>query len=274
MYDLEIEEKIREFFEENYELIQLEGGHGLSNDVKMYALNQVIFYWRKLKDIAEKVTDTEVRLTLPDQRTSKNRRFTIEGIVDVVKEGDETWMYDIKTHDPEYVRSNKDLYEKQLNVYAYIWQHLRENPLHHCAVISTAYPRDLKRAIQTQDLARMQYIMDKWNPVIEIPFDEKRVEETVKDFADIVDLIEDHVFSPASVEELGKKAQGTNTLFATRVCRNCDARFSCSSYRKYVIENTGGNYGNYHKYFKEDFGNEEDHEDWLNAGLQELPEDM
>lgn len=267
MYDLEVEEKIREFFAENYELIQLEGGHGLSNDVKIYALNQVIFYWRKLKDIAEKVTDTEVRLTLPDQKTSKNRRFTIEGIVDVVKEGDETWMYDIKTHDPEYVKSNKELYEKQLNVYAYVWEHLRENPLSHCAVISTAYPRDLKRAIQTQDLARMQYIMDKWNPVIEITFDKKRVDETVRDFADIVDLIEDHVFSPASVEKLEEKAQGTNSLFSTRVCRNCDARFSCSSYRQYVMKNTSGNQGNYHKYFKEDFGNEEDHEDWLNSGL-------
>ncbi|MCR4415687.1 MAG: porin, partial [Thermoguttaceae bacterium] len=45
-----------------------------SND---YMLNQLYL-------ITERVTDTEVRLSLPQQRTPKGRVFAIEGIVDIV----------------------------------------------------------------------------------------------------------------------------------------------------------------------------------------------
>ena len=52
----------------------------------------------------------------------------MEGVVDIVREDDETWMYDIKTHDPDYVKTHKELYEKQLNVYSYIWQNFKAEP--------------------------------------------------------------------------------------------------------------------------------------------------
>ena len=81
-----------------------------------------MYYWKKLNHIAKKVIDTEVKLTLPEQVTPKGRKFSIEGIVDIVREDEETWMYDIKTHDPDYVKTHNDLYEKQLNIYSYIWQ--------------------------------------------------------------------------------------------------------------------------------------------------------
>ena len=125
MKESEIEAEIRRMFEENYELMRLEGGHALSADVKEAALNQVLFYWRKMRDVAENVTDTEVKLNLPEQITPQGRKYGIEGVVDIIREDERTVMYDIKTHDSDYVRANTAEYEKQLNVYAHIWQGLR-----------------------------------------------------------------------------------------------------------------------------------------------------
>lgn len=54
MTDAAIEARLRELFEENYELLRADGGHALSPEVKLAALTQVLLYWRKLKGIATK----------------------------------------------------------------------------------------------------------------------------------------------------------------------------------------------------------------------------
>lgn len=267
MQEFEIIEKIKEYFEDNYETMRLEGGHAITEDVKQLALTQVLLYFEKMQDVAKKVTHTEVKLTLPDQKTPKGRNFTIEGVVDIVRDDDETWMYDIKTHDPEYINSNKGLYEKQLNVYAHIWQELRKEELDQTAIISTAFPQPLKQAYLLNDIFRIKHEMAKWQPLIPIPFIQENVKDTVHDFACIVDEIEDKKFHPASIEELTSKMEGTTALFATRVCRNCDARFSCASYREYAVGKGKGERGNFKKYF-EDFGSDTDQEEWVNSNLQ------
>ena len=267
MEEYEIIEKIKEYFEENYELMRLEGGHAVTEDVKQLALTQVLYYFTKLRDVATKVTDTEVKLTLPDQTTPKGRNFTIEGVVDIVRDDNETWMYDIKTHDTAYIQSNKELYSKQLNVYAHIWQQLRGQQLDKTAIISTAYPEGLKQAHLLNDQFRIQYELSKWNPLIDLEFEQDKVKEVIQDFAEIVDCIEDKKFQPASTETLQEKMEGTNALFGTRVCRNCDARFSCSSYREYATSKGKGERGNFKKYF-DDFGSDTDKEEWVNANLE------
>jgi len=264
----DIENKIVEFFEENYETLRMEGGHTLSEAVRETAKQQVILYWRKLSEIANKVTHTEVKLALPNLETPEGRRFTIEGIVDIVKEGYDTWMYDIKTHDLEYIRQNKDLYEQQLNVYAYIWQRLRGNHLDHTAVISTALPESLRNAIQQGNQEAFNAEIKKWEPVVNLNFDQTKVDETKADFACIVDCIENHEFSPPAVEFLNNKVPGAQSheQFGTRVCRNCDARFSCNAFREYAMGKSGKLKANFRKYYN-DWGTPADQEDWLNAGL-------
>jgi hypothetical protein len=74
--------------------------------------------------------------------------------------------------------------------------------------------------------------MEGWDPVIPIPFDKEHVKDTIADFGKVVDTIENKTFAPAPVTVLQRRDGGS--LFATRVCRNCDARFSCSSYRTYA----------------------------------------
>jgi len=95
----DMETALKKMFDENFQRLRAESGHALSPEVKNLAWQQVVLYWRRLREIAESITDTEVRLNLPCQKTPKGRVFSIEGVVDIVREADRTTMYDIKTHD-------------------------------------------------------------------------------------------------------------------------------------------------------------------------------
>lgn len=230
------EEQLREMFDRNFERLRLENGHSLSPDVREAAWEQVRFYWRKLRSIAESVTDTEVKLCLPNQHTKKDRAFCIEGVVDIVREAEKVTMYDLKAHDLDFVKGNIDFYRGQINVYAYIWQQLRGERLDEAAIIATPIPEALSAAIRSGGQAAIDAALAQWDPVVPIPFDAENVQKTVMEFADVVDQIEDSEFHPATVSQLAVR-EGNGGAFATRVCRNCDVRFSCSSYRDYARTN-------------------------------------
>jgi len=231
--DAPIEEVLCRFFEENYELLRMEDGRSLSPEVREAAWQQVRLYWLKLHEVATRVTETEVKLTLPGQTTPKGRKFAIEGVVDIVREEGRATMYDIKTHDLETIRGNLELYERQLNVYAHIWRHLRGQALDETAIISTSFPRAVKEALSSGIPGHLEAELARWNPVVRIPFSEERLEETIRHFGEIVDAIEDGDFDPAPVAKLQSRLPGMKANFATQVCINCDARYSCDSFRAY-----------------------------------------
>lgn len=262
-----MEVKILQFLDRNYERLKLEGGHALTEDVKQLAMLQVILYWRKLKVLADKISDAEVRIALPNQKTPKGRTFSIEGVVDIVREGDVNQMYDIKTHDHEYIAANKELYEEQLNVYAHVWQELRKNKLDLTAVISTTVPHALREAIRFKDEARIAKELEQWDPIIPITVHQDKVKETINLFGDVIDKIEDCVFPCPPIEDLKKKVKG-NEIFATNVCRNCDGRFSCDVYREYAQGAGRGKGADFMKYFEPSLDADEQ-EDWLEANVQE-----
>lgn len=257
-----MEEKIIEIFEQNYQLLRLEGGHALTEDVKEKALNQVLLYWRKMKELAQKVTDSEVRLSLPNQITPQGRSFSIEGVVDIVEEGDEIKMYDIKTHDLEYIHGNKELYEEQLNVYAHVWQGLRKNKLDFTAVISTSFPKYIAEILKNNDISVLNEKIDDWDPVIPIGMSEDKVQSTIRSFGDVVDNIENSRFDSISVANLAEKVPGTNQSIVTKVCANCDGRFSCTSYCEYARTATKGKIREFAKYFESSIDRIEQ-QDWL-----------
>ncbi len=263
---LDVEQKIRDAFEMNYEQLRAESGRSLSPEVKRAALQQVLFYWRKLHTLAEKITETEVRLNLPNQKTPEGRTFGIEGVVDIVREHDRTTMYDIKTHDPELIEADKDFYQEQLNVYAHIWQNLREQGLDETAIISTYIPAHVKEMVESGDPAKQAKALEEWNPVIPIPFDSQKVGDTIKDFGTVIDAIECGRFSPPPTTALKKQQSGSKKTFATRVCVNCDMRFSCRSYRDYV-QNQAPKGGRRSMELHEIFTDELDREAWREATL-------
>jgi hypothetical protein len=230
------ETELREMFDANFERLRLESGHSLGRDVQEAAWDQILCYWRKLRSIAETVTDTEVKLNLPNQKTPKGRTFCIEGVVDIVRTAGKVTMYDLKTHELDYVRNNIALYRDQLNVYAHIWMKLRGERLDETAIIATPVPNEVRLALRSGDAQQLEEAMAKWNPVVPIEFESDNVATTVAKFAKVVDCIEDREFRPPPVSVLGQ-SDGQRGTFASRVCRNCDLRFSCSSYRDYARKN-------------------------------------
>jgi len=265
----EIEERIVEMFEENYQSLRLTGGHALTEDIKQLALNQVLAYYRRLRHIAEKVTETEVKLTLPNEETPKKNKFNIEGIVDIVREDNEIWMYDLKTHDANSILKNLEPYKSQLNVYAHIWQNLRNNHLDHTAIISTSLPEDVKTALASGDEKKLELAFKGWDPIIDIDYRQENIDETIKEFAKVVDNIEDRRFSAPGIAVLKDKAKGVEIQFATHVCRNCDARFSCPSYREYVKQSGAKSQSDFRKYLEET-GDSVSNEERILANLEKI----
>lgn len=267
MFVNDIENFIRESFEENYELLKLESGHALSPMVKESALLQVLEYWKKLQYIASEVTNTEIALNLPNQISPNGINYSIDGIVDIVRESEKVIMYDIKTHDSEYVRANLDLYEGQLNIYAYIWKELRSQSLDEMAIIATALPKKLTNAIRSQNENEIQKERELWKPVIEINFNKNRYSEIISFFGKTVDKIENKTFSPPSVERLRQNASERKIPFGTHVCRNCDARFSCTSYKQFYQHTENGKRDIQFTKFIEDLGDENDQGEWAIVNL-------
>ena len=169
------EQQLREMFDRNFERLRLENGHSLAPDVREAAWEQVRMYWLKLRHIAETVTDTEVKLNLPNQKTPQKRIFCIEGVVDIVRENDKVTMYDLKTHDLEFVQNNIELYRDQLNVYAHIWQNLRGEQLDETAVIATPVPETVSAAVRSGVAAQIESALKAWDPVVPIAFDADNV---------------------------------------------------------------------------------------------------
>ncbi|MGC9986276.1 MAG: PD-(D/E)XK nuclease family protein [Polyangia bacterium] len=249
-----VEQHIYESFEHNYDLLRQEGGHVLAEGTKRQALEQSLMYWRKLKSIATSVTETEVKLALPGQVTPKGRQFVIEGVVDIVRECDEVRMYDLKTHEERDVRAELVLYEDQLNVYAHIWTNIRRQDLTGTAIIATQLPKELREALRSGDSATISEALQAWQPVVDLPFDKANVDRTIADFGRCVDSIEDAEFAPPSLEEIGQPRgmrrrknhgetiaakESAGPTFAQSHCQNCDARFSCPSYRALPREKPG-----------------------------------
>ena len=268
-----VEEFIREAFEENFESLKRNSGHVISPHLREMALNQVLLYWRKLSEVAENVTETEVRLHLPNQKTSSGRKYSIEGVVDIVRAHDRVIMYDIKTHESEYVRAHPEEYGQQLSVYAYIWQHLRGQQLDETAIIATAYPLSVREAIAGRDPAAIARAVSDWDPLVRLPFEPEKVEAVIAEFARVVDDIEDNRFAPTPVARLRERiGKSDNSLFATSICRYCDARFSCMAYRSYASGARGFHIERSFQEYYEDLGPDSEREDWTTNTLDFAPE--
>jgi hypothetical protein len=263
---------IRDAFERNFSILRIETGIAIAPDTKQAALHQVLLYWRRLQDIARRVTDTEVRLSLPRNESPRGREFGIEGVVDIVREEDRTTMYDIKTHDADFIHLNLELYQDQLNTYAHIWQKLYKQPLDETAIICTDFPEQVENALLSGDPARIERALAQWEPVIELEINPQKVDHTIREFGAVVDQIEEHVFAPPNAAELERTfPTGRNERFATRVCRNCDARFSCSAYRRYARHGRGRIEQRFSQYYR-DLEAGDSLEAWRTAGMDEMPE--
>ncbi len=225
--------ELRDIFEDNFEELKFESGRSIAPHMKEFAWQQIKLYYEKLEHIASKVTETEAKLVLPNQITPKGKNYTIQGVVDIVNEEDNIVMYDIKTHKSEDVKANKDLYKAQLSVYAHMWKNLRNSEIDNMAIIATSPSDDLKTAIYDDDESKIEKLMEQWNPLVDLNFDEDDVINQIISFGETVDKIEDGKFEAPSIDKLKDVVNGQKMPFGIAVCRHCDARYSCDSYDKY-----------------------------------------
>jgi len=263
--DLPVEGFLAQAFEANYQAMRLEEGRALAPNLVDLARQQVMMYWKKLADVAETITDTEVRLALPNQKSPEGREFSIEGIVDIVRETGYTVMYDIKSLDADFVRDNAGWFESQLNVYAHIWQNLRGERLRHTAIIATAFPKAVEEALASGDPGQLAWALGQWSPVVPMTFRPERVAEMIAEFGRTVDDIEERRFYPRTPEELDQRGGTVRRRFAFDVCNECDARFSCGSYRAWAAQATRRAAPLMQDYFVDD-------DTWLESSLAATPD--
>ena len=260
---------LMEAFEANFERLREESGRSLAPFIKESARQQVLLYYRRLRELAAQIDETEVRLVLPEQMSPAGRRYTLEGVVDIVEDGTSTVMYDLKTYlDADAARDHVEPHYRQLNVYAHIWKGLRGRPLDKVAVIATRPTMPLYRALRAGEPAKIQAAIEAWDPVLEVPVDGDVVAEVVESLGRVIDLIEDRMFSPPRLEVLRapSRPQG-KTPFAQDVCLNCDARFGCASYRQFVRAQSPGRADQALRDANSDFGGDAEKQDWRDSGV-------
>jgi len=77
------------------------------------------------------------------------------------------------------------------------------------------------------------------------------------------------VYSPPPVSRLNEK-EARNETVATRVCRNCDVRFSCRSFREYLRIYRSRDLPRFKRMY-EDAGSEQDRETRIDIALETTP---
>lgn len=256
----EMEEFIVRAFEDELGLVEEETGTRPNAFARAEALRQVLLYWRKLRDTAERVEETEVRLILPNRTSPGGRKYNLEGVVDIVTDEEGTMMYDLKTHEPEYVQAHPEEYAAQLEVYATIYEELKGRRINGTGVISTALPARLRAAIGSGSEDVIERELADWQPLIRMPFTRESRDGTIEDFGRVVDAIESCAFPPQPPERLDEDFAGRGRSFGNRVCQNCDVRFSCASYRAWRLDGKKLRKDNVLDYFSLAENREEDEE--------------
>lgn len=147
---------------------------------------------------------------------------------------------------------------------------MRGQPLDQTAIIATAFPDTVKDALRKKNEVAIQKQMDLWNPLVEMPLRQEKVQDTITEFGTTVDAIESKKFKLPKVEVLKEEVGTTRQKFGTRVCRNCDARFSCTSYRNFVISTNARTGLDFKTYFA-DFGSDDEKAETVSLTLDVAP---
>ncbi|HDR4593968.1 TPA: hypothetical protein ACGXMA_002396 [Bacillus cereus] len=241
MINEDIELQLKDWFDENYEMLRFANGHALNPMVKKIAFQHVLQYWKKLSDLATKVDETELKLFLSGLETPKGNKFSILAYVDIARTQEEVFLYDIKTENVKFLEANRKRHEDQLNLYSKMYYDLYGDPMAKAAVIATGQTEELKKAWEEYanegDNTALEQAIRSWNPYLEVKVNKETTTEVLNDFGNVVDKIESKEFVPPPSTELETKVLGKkNTNFAQHVCDNCDGRFSCTSFKAYIIE--------------------------------------
>lgn len=184
-----VDGRLQDWFEENYQGLVLTEHSYLAPSAKAAAMRYMQNYFNNSKDMWENIREAEVRLSYPTEE------YILNGQIDMLKgQGDTVEIVDFKTGDKPSNVSDSMLksYEKQLQVYA----HLVEQK--YGVVVSKM---------------KLYYLSAAENPVISFEKDERRINDMMQEFTEVVRKIEKHDYSTRTKD--------------TSICKDCDMRYYC-----------------------------------------------
>ena len=233
MNDAEFENKLREFFEANYEYLKETSGHSINQAMKEQALEQVFLYWKKHKDMILGGEISSVKLSAGNLRTpNQNIPFALEGEINTSEKDGQITLFDITTKSREQIENDIDFYQDELNLFAYEAEKMSLETSGKAFALSTSIPKDIRYAIKTGDTESLQEALQNWNPLVPIECSKDAQEATLSKIGEVVEKIHNCEFDPPPVSELKKKYKDGKS-FCSHVCENCDIRKSCESYITY-----------------------------------------
>ncbi|MGC8483409.1 MAG: ATP-dependent DNA helicase [Thermodesulfobium sp.] len=184
---------IENWLEQNYKALLLSGLRPISQTQKEVALKQVINYFKQNHDILERISETEVNVSV------EKEDYIITGKIDLLTSKDGKFeILDFKT--PPKQENNSELidrYFKQLCLYGYILKERYGKPVEKMYIYWTSEER-------------------RKDALMEMRYSEKDVEEAGRYFDEVVRKIKEENFKVSIPPDTEK------------VCRECDFRFYCS----------------------------------------------
>jgi len=184
-----VQEKLDDWFEQNYQGLVLTEHSYLAPSAKAAALRYVKNYLENSQDMWENIREAEVQLSYPMED------FILNGQVDMLKgKGDTVEIVDFKTGNKPSNMSDAMLrsYEKQLQVYA----HLVEQ----------------KYGVEVSKM-KLYYLSSAEDPIISFEKDNKQISYVMEEFSGVVKRIESHEFNTRSTDNI--------------ICAECDMRYYC-----------------------------------------------
>ena len=158
--EIKIEEKLREFFEANYEYLKESSGHSINELMKERAFEQVLIYWKKHRQMILDGKVSSMQISVPNLRTpNKAIPYSIEGMIDVLEKDGKRSLFDVTTNSREQIEDDIELYKYELNLYAYELDRMKESDIGGTFVLSTSMPRDVRYALKNGNASELEHAL-------------------------------------------------------------------------------------------------------------------
>jgi hypothetical protein len=131
------------------------------------------------------------------------------------------------------------------------------------------------REMDAEARAKLATAIADWQPLVEMDYNADDIADTIRLFGETVDQIENRQFAPPPPARLKEVWQTSGQRYAVRVCRICNARYSCSSYRVYANERAPRDWKlrDFTRYFYDEPDDQVAPEGWVAVNLNAAPED-
>ncbi|ADQ14485.1 ATP-dependent DNA helicase [Halanaerobium hydrogeniformans] len=186
-------EKIKEWYENNYDNLREHMQQSLAPNIKKEAFNQIIRYYKNNQELIEKISESELNISIekPD--------YFISGKIDIILDDEGKYhLIDIKATKPEESEEKMEKYKFQLATYANLLKNKHEVNIENAMIYFTGAknPEEAK---------------------VNISINDKDFKEANYKFDNIVKKIQNEKFA---LESFPPK----------KICRECDFRFFCNQY--------------------------------------------